>query len=59
MDSDKWHKAKKAKPEAAARIRATNLETEYEEREAVYEEHRDELTGEFKYIYESFVDKLK
>jgi hypothetical protein len=53
LDSQKWHKAKKAKPEAAAKLRATNTETEFEKRESVFEEHRDELTAEFKYV--SFV----
>ena len=50
VDSDRWHKAKKAKPEAATRLKATNTMTEFEEREAVFEEHRDALTAEFKYV---------
>lgn len=49
MDQDKWHRAKKAKPEAAAAIVATNSELDFEQREAVYEANRPALTAEFKY----------
>ena len=49
MDQDKWHRAKKAKPEAAAAIVGTNAEMEFEKREAVYEANRPALTAEFKY----------
>ena len=51
LDNEKWQRAKKAKPEAAARLRATNDETAFEEREKVFEAHRNELTAEFKYSY--------
>lgn len=54
MDSARWHKAKKAKPDAAAKLKATNSMTEFEERESVFEEHRDELTAEFKYAVSHF-----
>jgi hypothetical protein len=51
VDQDKWHRAKKAQPEAAAAIAATNAEMEFEKREAVYEANRSALTAEFKYEY--------
>ena len=49
VDQGKWYGAKKAKPEAAAAIVATNAELEFEKREAVYEANRPALTAEFKY----------
>ena len=48
VDSSKWYKAKKAKPAAAAALSAANTEVNFEDREAVYEDHRDELTAEFR-----------
>ena len=48
VDSSKWYKAKKAKPEAAAALSAANTVQSFEDREAVYEVHRDELTAEFR-----------
>ena len=47
--AEKWKRAKKAKPEAAAKLRATNDEAAFEDREKVFEDHRNELTAEFKY----------
>eukprot|EP00092_Neocalanus_flemingeri_P087963 GFUD01111089.1.p1 GENE.GFUD01111089.1~~GFUD01111089.1.p1 ORF type:complete len:578 (+),score=143.83 GFUD01111089.1:34-1767(+) len=59
LDGSKWSRAKKAKPEAAVALSSTNAETEFEKREAVFEEHRDELTGEFKSCKRSIANTCK
>ena len=50
IDSSKWNRAKKAKPEAAAALSATNAEVDFGKRESVFEEYREELTAEFKQV---------
>ena len=43
-----WNGARKAKPPAIAALNAANSMQEFEEREAIYKDHRDEITAEFK-----------
>ena len=50
IDNDKWHKAKKARPEATAAISAVNAELDFTRREEVYKNHREEITAEFRSI---------
>ena len=48
IDNSKSNNAKKATPDAAAALSATNTETQYDKREAVYDANRDALTSAFK-----------
>ena len=48
MDNAKWYKARKGKPGAAAAISAVNVEPDFDKREEIYSNHRDELVAEFK-----------
>jgi hypothetical protein len=46
--AERWHTKKKSRPEAKALIAKTNEELDFEKREKVYEDNREELTIEFK-----------
>ena len=48
VDMAVWNGARKAKPPAIAALNAANSMQEFEEREAIYKDHRDEITAEFK-----------
>ena len=50
LDCNKWHTAKRAKPDAVAAISAVNTEPDFNKREAVYAKYRMEIIAEFKYV---------
>ena len=48
VDMAVWNGARKAKPPAVAALNAASKMQEFEQREAIYEDHREEITAEFK-----------
>ena len=54
-----WDRATKASPEALAALNAANSMMSFEQREAVYEDKRDELTGECRLNYFLYLVKFE
>ena len=50
MDNSKWYKVKKMKPDVAARIANTTKEQDFERREVVFEENREPLQSQIRYV---------
>ena len=48
VDMAVWNGARKAKPPAVAALNAASKMQEFEQREAIYKDHREEITAEFK-----------
>ena len=48
MDVEKWNQAKKPTTKDVAELSNSNSLTDYEDREAVFEQRRDVLTAVFK-----------
>lgn len=54
-----WDRAKKASPEALAALNAANSMMSFEQRESVYDDKRDELTGECRLNYFFYLVKFE
>ena len=50
VDNNKWYKVKKMKPDVAAKIANTSKEQQYEKREAVFEEERETVQSQIRYV---------
>ena len=50
MDVERWNQAKKPTTKDVAELSNSNSLTDYEDREAVFEQRRDVLTAVFKYV---------